>query len=96
MSQYTSQFPDIPVDPALKAYFEEFYKTSDTPEAHEKYAESFTEDATLVMASKTVKGRSGTGGLESLPLNARFGAMTPLSTCSTVQRTIADNAMASL
>lgn len=60
MSQYTSQYPDVPVDSTLKKYFEEFYKTSDTPGADEQYANSFTEDATLIMASKTVKGKSGT------------------------------------
>lgn len=59
MSSYASQYPDLTIDPAIKQFFEEFYKISDTPDAHEKYAESFTEDATLVMASKTVKGRSG-------------------------------------
>lgn len=45
MSQYTSQYPDVPVDPAIKKHFEEFYKTSDTPGADEKYTNFFTEDA---------------------------------------------------
>lgn len=70
MSQYTSQYPDVPVDPAIKKYFEEFYKTSDTPGADEKYTNSFTEDATLIMASKTVKGRPGKKAEKNLPLRA--------------------------
>jgi len=45
------------VEDGIKAFFEEFYKTSDTPDAHEKYADSFTKDATLVMASKKGVGR---------------------------------------
>ena len=59
MSSYASGYPDVTVNPAVKQFFEEFYRTSDTPDAHEKYAESFTENAKLVMASKTVNGRSG-------------------------------------
>jgi len=55
---YAAEFPaGIQVDEGIKQYFEEFYKTSDTPDAHEKYADSFTKDATFVMASKKVVGR---------------------------------------
>ncbi|KAI9721870.1 MAG: hypothetical protein M1828_004965 [Chrysothrix sp. TS-e1954] len=53
---YNSNYPDVPVDPAYKAFFETFYQTSDTPEAHEKYRDSFTKDATMIMASKECKG----------------------------------------
>ena len=70
MSQYYSQYPDVPVDAALKKYFEEFYKTSDTPGADEKYANSFTEDATLIMASKIVRGRSGMKAVGNMLLKA--------------------------
>jgi hypothetical protein len=56
MSSYASQYPDVTIDPAIKQFYEEFYKISDTPDAHEKYAQSFTEDATVVMGSKTAKG----------------------------------------
>lgn len=57
---YKSGFPaGVQVDDGIKSFFEEFYKTSDTPDAHEKYADSFTEDATLVMASKKGVGRHG-------------------------------------
>ena len=57
---YTSQYPpNIQIDKGIKAFFEEFYKISDTPDAHEKYADCFTGDATLVMASKKGVGREG-------------------------------------
>jgi hypothetical protein len=50
---YSSQYPlEVVVDEGMKAFFEEFYKTSDTLDAHDKYADSFTGDATLIMASK--------------------------------------------
>ncbi|CAO2653124.1 Nn.00g025350.m01.CDS01 [Neocucurbitaria sp. VM-36] len=56
MSAYTSEYPPVDFDPAYKKFFEDFYATSDTPEAHEKYIEHFTNDATLIMASKKVVG----------------------------------------
>ncbi|KAG0646719.1 hypothetical protein D0Z07_6239 [Hyphodiscus hymeniophilus] len=55
---YASEYPPgVQVDEGIKAFFEEFYKTSDTPDAHDKYADSFTDGAVLVMASKRVQGR---------------------------------------
>lgn len=51
---------DHSVDPKIASFFEQFYSISDTPDAHEMYAEQFTEDATLVMASKTARGMEGT------------------------------------
>ncbi|KAJ8114906.1 hypothetical protein OPT61_g3325 [Boeremia exigua] len=56
MSAYASEYPSVEIDVAFKKFFEEFYATSDTPDAHEKYIENFTKDATLIMASKKVKG----------------------------------------
>jgi hypothetical protein len=57
---YKSEYPQgVQVDDGIKAFFEEFYKTSDTPDAHDKYADFFTRDATLVMASKKAVGREG-------------------------------------
>jgi len=54
---YKSAYPPgIQIDDSIKAYFEEFYKTSDSPDVHEKYAESFTKDATLVMGLKVGRG----------------------------------------
>lgn len=59
MSAYASEYPLVEFDIAYKTFFEEFYATSDTPDAHEKYIENFTKDATLVMASKKAKGSDG-------------------------------------
>jgi len=54
---YKSEYPaGVQVDDGIKAFFEEFYKTSDTPDAHEKYADSFTKDATIIVASKKAVG----------------------------------------
>lgn len=44
---------------ALVAFMEDFYRTSDTESLHEKYVQSFTEDATLIMGPKEAKGASG-------------------------------------
>jgi len=71
MSSYASEYPDVDIDPAIKKFFEEFYAISDTPDAHEKYAQQFTEDATLIMASKKVKGSSG------IPPKCAFGTSVP-------------------
>lgn len=59
MSAYASEYPSVEFDAAYKQFFEEFYATSDTPDAHEKYVENFTKNATLVMASKRVRGSDG-------------------------------------
>lgn len=58
MTSYASDYPDLSFDPAYKKYFEDFYATTDTPDAHEKYVEFFTPDATVVVASKRVKGKA--------------------------------------
>ncbi|THW76639.1 hypothetical protein D6D17_10423 [Aureobasidium pullulans] len=58
MSSYASEYPaGDKFDPEYKAFFEQFYETSDTPSAHEKYSNQFTQDATLIMASKNAQGR---------------------------------------
>ena len=58
--QYTSEYPNgVSVSQDVKSFFEAFYKISDTPEAHEKYASFFTPDATVIMASKRFQGTSG-------------------------------------
>lgn len=60
-SPYSSEYPaNIPFDAAYKRFFEDFYAVSDTPDAHEEYVRFFTEDATLIMASRRVVGRDGT------------------------------------
>jgi len=56
---YASEYPPgVHIDDGIKRYFEDFYKTSDAPELHEKYADSFTEDAKFVLASKKVVGQA--------------------------------------
>lgn len=58
-SSYKSEYPALDLDPAYKAFFEEFYKVSDTPDLHEHYTTFYTPDATLIMASKKVVGTKG-------------------------------------
>jgi hypothetical protein len=45
--------------PALIAFMEDFYRTSDTESQHEKYVQSFTDDATLIMGPKQAQGSDG-------------------------------------
>ena len=57
---YASQLPPgVEIDSGIKRFFEEFYKISDTPDVHERYVDSFSEGATLIMASKKGVGRDG-------------------------------------
>ena len=61
MSQYTASVPsDGTVKPEITKFFEKFYEISDTPDGHEKYADMFTQDGTLIMASNKVQGRDST------------------------------------
>ncbi|KAF1918964.1 hypothetical protein BDU57DRAFT_124640 [Ampelomyces quisqualis] len=55
MSNYKSE-TQLDLDPDFKSFFEDFYATSDTPDAHEHYVKYFTDDATLIMASTKVHG----------------------------------------
>ncbi|KAI4806208.1 hypothetical protein E4T45_10914, partial [Aureobasidium sp. EXF-8846] len=58
MSSYVSEYPaGSDFDSDYKTFFEKFYETSDTPGAHERYSKQFTQDATLIMASRKVQGR---------------------------------------
>lgn len=60
MSQYIASVPDDgTLKPGIASFFENFYAISDTPTGHELYADQFTGDATLIMASKAAKGRQG-------------------------------------
>jgi len=55
---YKSQCPPgMVVDEGIKSFFEDFYKTSDTADAHERYADSFTKEATLILGNKRAVGR---------------------------------------
>jgi hypothetical protein len=73
MHNYKSE-TQLDLDPDFRTFFEDFYATSDTPEAHEHYVKYFTEDATVIMASKKVKGSDGSWP----PLNS---AQFPASDC---------------
>lgn len=60
MSAYASEYPSsVDFDPAYKKFFKDFYALSDTPTAHDDYVKNFTNDATLIMASKKVVGQDG-------------------------------------
>ena len=60
MSQYTASTPgDGQVRPDIKSFFEKFYEVSDTPSAHEEYAEQFTKNAKLIMGPNESNGRDG-------------------------------------
>jgi hypothetical protein len=50
---------DIEANKGVIQFLENFYQVTDTPEAHEEYANQFTEDATLILASKTNEGHAG-------------------------------------
>ncbi|KAH7392044.1 hypothetical protein DE146DRAFT_128983 [Phaeosphaeria sp. MPI-PUGE-AT-0046c] len=55
MSNYISE-TQLDLDPDFKSFFQDFYATSDTPDAHEHYVKYFTKDATLMMASRKAQG----------------------------------------
>ncbi|KAF2721193.1 hypothetical protein K431DRAFT_346493 [Polychaeton citri CBS 116435] len=56
MSQYhATASPEV--NPEIVSFFEAFYRTSDTPDAHELYADHLTSNAKLIMGSKTATGR---------------------------------------
>lgn len=55
-----------PRAPAIVAFMEDFYRTSDTESQHEKYVQSFTEDATLIMGPKQAQGSDGMFAVLSL------------------------------
>lgn len=57
---YISEYPlSTDVDPGIKTFLEDLYRTSDDPVAHEKYSQLFTTDAILIMGSKKAIGREG-------------------------------------
>ncbi|GME31766.1 uncharacterized protein K452DRAFT_254041 [Neofusicoccum parvum] len=54
---YASEYPaGVDFDPEYKKFFEDFYKTSDTPDVHDDYVQNFTKTATLIRASHPAKG----------------------------------------
>ena len=83
---YASQYPPaVAFDPAYKEFFASFYATSDAPDAHEAYVKYFTEDATLIMASKKVVGRDGSScGLLFSPSRPKAPFALPLCSSETL------------
>jgi hypothetical protein len=56
---YSASYPpNLSVDPGIVSFFEKFYEISDTPPAHEDYADSFADDATFQVGIKQVKGKA--------------------------------------
>ncbi|KAI9745891.1 MAG: hypothetical protein M1818_000572 [Claussenomyces sp. TS43310] len=54
---YSSEYPPgVTIDDGIVKFFETFYTTSDTPAAHDQYADSFSRNATFIVASKTMQG----------------------------------------
>jgi len=55
---YTSEYPaNVPVETGIKPFFEAFYQRSDIPGEHEKYADFFTNNATVFVGSRNAVGR---------------------------------------
>ncbi|RFU34768.1 hypothetical protein B7463_g1517, partial [Scytalidium lignicola] len=47
---YISEYPQsTEVDPGIKTFFEDLYRISDDPVAHDKYAQLYTKDAILII-----------------------------------------------
>lgn len=60
MAQYEASVPeDGSLKSGIASFFKAFYAISDTADAHEQYADYFTRDAKLIMASKETSGRQG-------------------------------------
>lgn len=65
-----------PRAPALVAFMEDFYRTSDTESQHEKYVQNFTDDATLIMGPKQAKGSDGMFVMDLyMGMTGRLGCM---------------------
>lgn len=60
MSQYTASVPsDGQVRDEIKTFFEKFYAVSDSPGAHDDYANCFTKNGTLIMGPAETSGHDG-------------------------------------
>lgn len=53
---YVAELPSTTIDPHIAPFFSKFYEISDNPTAHEEYARSFTDSATVIMGIKRVDG----------------------------------------
>ena len=52
-----------PLAPGIAEFFEKFYQVSDTPPAHQEYANCFADDATFMIGVKQVQGKDVSGFL---------------------------------
>ena len=83
MSQYTASVPsDGQVKPEIRSFFEKFYEISDTPNAHEKYAEQLTKDGQLIMGPNESNGRESESELDLLKTICPFNRPTSVVTIS--------------
>ena len=71
MGQYQPRYSAVSFCQEYKEFFSNFYKISDTPDAHDLYSQQFTSDATLIMASKKAEGTSGE--IASVHLSSNLG-----------------------
>ncbi|KAF1816407.1 hypothetical protein P152DRAFT_454676 [Eremomyces bilateralis CBS 781.70] len=55
---YKIECAPVSFDESFQAFFENFYRISDDPTANNEYVKQFTENATLIMASKRLTGSS--------------------------------------
>lgn len=58
-TSYKIDYAAVPFDESYKTFFENFYRISDDAGANDEYVKQFTDDATLVIASKRASGRAG-------------------------------------
>lgn len=97
MSQYSAAVPsDGQVRPEIKEFFERFYAVSDTSDGHEKYADMFTKDAKLIMASNGVTGREGESTPTHVPSSQDINKRQTSSRCATVCGRRSPSALTSL
>lgn len=60
MSQYTASVPsDGQVREEIKTFVEKFFAVSDSPGAHDEYANCFTKNGTLIMGPAETSGHDG-------------------------------------
>lgn len=57
---YKSDYPaDSTINDGIRQFFQTFYEISDTPDAHDTYANQFTKDATFILGTKKSYGHDG-------------------------------------
>jgi hypothetical protein len=71
-----SPSPIPPLHPSIGSFLSDFYRVSDSPDAHDDYVNFFTQDASFVMASKQARGHDGTFSTDA---PSRLLASVPIS-----------------